>query len=234
MLDIHTHILPNIDDGSRSVAESVAMIRASMEQGVNRLALTPHFYPERESPKRFLERRGESARELSAALAGMKQLPKMCLGAEVAYFEGMSRTEHIDSLCIGRTRMLLVELPFSTWNHRVLDELFDLQDKRGVQLVLAHIDRYLHFQRPGTMRELCERGFWIQASTSFFLDLHTSWLAMRMLRQHKIHFLGSDCHNTSGRVQNMGRAMARIDRRLGPQAIGHLEYMENTVWEGCQ
>jgi len=114
MLDIHTHILPNIDDGSRSVAESVAMIRASMEQGVNRLALTPHFYPERESPKRFLERRGESARELSAALAGMKQLPKMCLGAEVAYFEGMSRTEHIDSLCIGRTRMLLVELPFSS------------------------------------------------------------------------------------------------------------------------
>ena len=57
MVDFHTHILPKMDDGSRSSEESVAMLRMLAEQGIKRVVLTPHYYPEAESPEDCLRRR---------------------------------------------------------------------------------------------------------------------------------------------------------------------------------
>ena len=57
LFDTHTHILPEMDDGSSSVKESIAMLNCLKEQGVSAVALTPHFYPGRESPEEFLRRR---------------------------------------------------------------------------------------------------------------------------------------------------------------------------------
>ena len=75
MTDLHTHILPGIDDGARSVEESLAMLRMERGQGVDTVVLTPHFYRDRENPKRFLRRRKESA----AALAQASETPKVAL-----------------------------------------------------------------------------------------------------------------------------------------------------------
>lgn len=81
MIDLHTHILPGMDDGSRDVLESLAMLEASAAQGVGLVAATPHFYAEENSPERFLSRRAEAAQRLRAALR--PGLPEIRLGAEV-------------------------------------------------------------------------------------------------------------------------------------------------------
>ena len=57
MTDLHTHILPGMDDGARSAEESIHLLRLEWEQGVRRVALTPHFYPQREGLEEFLHRR---------------------------------------------------------------------------------------------------------------------------------------------------------------------------------
>ena len=110
MVDFHTHILPGMDDGSRDVEQSLAMLRMEREQGIETVVLTPHFYARQNAPARFLERRSQSFQKLSAALD--ESCPRLLLGAEVQYFDNMDRAEEIGSLCIGDTGVLLLEMPF--------------------------------------------------------------------------------------------------------------------------
>jgi len=231
MLDTHTHILPKMDDGSKSPAQSIKMLQKEAQQGVTRVIFTPHFYANREDPGKFLRRREESLALLEAEATG-RRLPKWYIGAEVAYFRGMSRIDEIEKLCIAHTNAMLVEMPFCRWDRGMLEELRYLRESRGIQPVLAHVERYIRFQPMGTVRELCDMGLWIQVNASFFLRWQTSWMALRMLKKRNIHFIGSDCHNIKNRPPNMGDALSLIDKRLGQRALMHLRHMESRLLEG--
>ena len=231
MLDTHTHILPKMDDGSKSPEQSIKMLRKEVRQGITRVIFTPHYYANREEPAKFLKRRKESLALLAAESAG-GNMPKCYAGAEVAYFRGMSRIEEIENLCIGHTNAMLIEMPFCKWDRGMLAELEYLRESRGIQPVIAHVERYLRFQSMGIVKDLCDMGFWIQVNASFFLRWQTSWLALRMLKKRNIHFIGSDCHDIKNRPPNMGDAISLIDKRLGRHALMHLRHMESRLLEG--
>lgn len=231
MLDLHTHILPGIDDGSRSVKMSAAMLRREVKDGIGSLVLTPHFYARRQAPEDFLKKRNAAYEELLTAVAEEKAVPDMHLGAEVAYFNGISRAEAADELCIGDTRAMLIEMPFEKWSQSVLGEIEYLMRHRGIQPIIAHIERYMRYQPMGTVAQMCEDGVWIQVNASFFTNWQTRLRAMSMLRKGRIHFIGSDCHNMKDRSPNMGDALDEISLRIGEKAIRHLEDMENRLLE---
>ena len=213
MIDLHAHILPNMDDGSRSVAESIRMLEASADQGVKYIAATPHFYAAENSPAQFLRRR-----EMSAAMlrpVWQSRFPQLALGAEVYYFDGISRTQELDLLKLEHTDLLLLEMPFSAWTGRMVAELLELQGCRNTTVVLAHIERYLAFQKPEVWRKLLDGGVRMQCNAEFFLHWRTRRKALRMLRQGKVHFLGSDCHNMEARPPRLGEAMEAIDKAMG-------------------
>ena len=109
MIDLHTHILPGMDDGAQSVDEAIKMLHLEAEQGIDTVALTPHFYRQNESVSEFLVRRDAAWRELSQAVQGEK-VPSMILGAEVAWMPGMSQWPDLEQLCYQNTKLLLVEL----------------------------------------------------------------------------------------------------------------------------
>ena len=117
MVDFHTHILPGMDDGSKSLRQSLIMLRMEREMGIDTIVLTPHFYARENDPARFLERRERAWERLSGHLG--PRCPRLLLGAEVLYFDNMDNAEHIASLCIGSTGVLLLEMPFcpgkDTW-----------------------------------------------------------------------------------------------------------------------
>lgn len=113
MIDFHSHILPAMDDGSRNIEESLQMLRMLQEQGVERVIATPHFYADENPPDVFLRRRADAWEHLRAHLT--QGLPHVLLGAEVHYFQGISRTAQVRQLCIQDTGVLLLEMPFSGW-----------------------------------------------------------------------------------------------------------------------
>jgi len=232
MLDLHTHILPGVDDGSKSVEMSIAMLRAQAAQETEDIVLTPHFYAHRHSPERFLERRQKAMDRLQEAIGDEDSLPRLHLGAEVAYFDGMSRVEGIERLCIADTRCMLVEMPFCKWNRRILDDVFQLKDYLGLQPILAHIERYTRFQPAGIVGELSERGLLIQANASFFVRWPASMKAMHMLKNRCIHFIGSDCHDPVHRPPNLSEAVGSIERKLGEPAVRYLRHMGRLLLEG--
>lgn len=203
MIDFHTHILPYMDDGSGSVSESVSMLRAEARQGIQDVVLTPHFYAHENSPAQFLERRHRAWRRLKPYL--WPELPKLFFGAEVQYFEGICTVEDIRLLRIEGTDCLLLEMPFSHWSDRVIEDVIALNDADDITVVLAHIERYMAMQNKEVWDRLRACGVLMQSNISFFENWKTRHKAMSMLANGEIHLLGSDCHNMKNRRPNWDR-----------------------------
>lgn len=230
VIDFHTHILPCIDDGSRSVDCSLEMLKMEAEQGINGVVLTPHFYANHESPKDFFARREQSASLLSEAVCGKDGLPKTVLGAEVHYFDGISDCDYLADFAIGDTRCILIELPMRHWDERMLQEIASIKPKRHLTPIIAHLDRYLPaFNAQATFERVLQLPLKVQVNASFFIKRSNRRLALRMLNEGKIHFLGSDCHNTGDRPPNLGSALKIIERRLGASAIGFINSNEKNI-----
>ena len=234
MLDIHTHILPGMDDGSRTPEQSLAMLQREAEQGVRAVALTPHYHAGKEAPDQFVARRKTAQQLLNKVLQGQKDMPELLPGAEVAYFDGMCRSDDIELLCLGRTNAMLIEMPFCKWNQRMLGELQELRQFRGIQPILAHIERYMSFQPSGLFDQLSDSGMLFQVNTSFFLQWQTAWKASSMLKRQKIHFVATDCHDTVKRVPNLGETLKKLEQRLGTQTLAFLEHNAQALLGGME
>ena len=213
MIDFHSHILPNIDDGSQSIEESVKLLDMLSQQGVKKVCATPHFIAIEEDPESFFARRQKSVESLKPVLDETK--PQIKLGAEVLYYSGISRLNDISRFCIEGSRLLLLEMPFSSWNEYIVKEVLELSCSGEFQVILAHIERYLPYQPEETWKKLLEHDVVMQSNASFFLSLRTRRKALKMLRDFRIHLLGSDCHNITSRKPELASARAVIQRKLG-------------------
>lgn len=217
--DFHSHILPKVDDGSASTQESLAMLRKQAEQGIGLVIATPHFYPQHDAPEAFLQRREASAARLRSAMAEHTDLPEVRLGAEVYFYRGISESDALSQLTIDGKRCILIEMPMPPWSESMYRELEEIA-RRGWIPVIAHVDRYIAPMRTfGIPQRLAKLPVLVQANADFFLQRGTRRMALRMLKQHQIHLLGSDCHNLSSRAPNMGEAIALIRKRAGEEAL---------------
>ena len=228
--DFHSHILSNIDDGSSSLEMSIEMLRMEAEQGIRYVVATPHFYAQHDSPRKFLERREASKQQLLREISKYDGLPQLVIGAEVYYFSGMSESESLMDLTIGNTKYILVEMPMSPWTDSMYEELYKIYTQRGLTPIVAHIDRYISpFKTHHIPERLEELPVLVQANASFFQRGFTSKMAMRMLKEEKIHLLGSDCHNISDRTPNLGTALSQIERQLGVDVIKKINLYEKKI-----
>ena len=231
MTDFHSHFLPGIDDGSDSVETSLAMLDMWREQNISRVCATPHFYAEHTTPERFLRRRNAAYNDVRAAMDPAVKYPEILLGAEVRFFDGISNTKELPELCLEGTNLLLLEMPFVRWTERMLGEVADIR-RRGIIPVAAHLERYMSFNAKKTIRRFLDMDLLIQCNAEFFLSMRTSRKALALLREERIHFLGSDAHNISSRAPDLGAALELIDRKLGASSFEHLLRMEEMIDTG--
>ena len=220
MIDFHSHILPAVDDGSKSLEESIAMLELLSLQGVECVVATPHFYANHESVEEFLARRAAAYEALVQALPA--NAPNVVLGAEVRYYEGISRMPELSKLCIGDSKLLLLEMPMSRWTEYTVRELIDLSCTAGVKLVLAHIERYWSLQSRDVWDRLLANDILMQVNASFFLQFGCRRKAIRMLDERIVRFIGSDCHNMTDRKPRMDQAVEAIRKKLGDEFLDRM------------
>lgn len=213
MIDFHTHILPKMDDGSRSVDESLKMLSALKEQGIGTIAATPHFYANDESVYDFVKRRQASYEALAGAVPD--GAPEIILGAEVKYYEGISRLDGLKSLCFQGTKLLLLEMPMKSWTDYNIRELIDISCSGRIIPVLAHVERYMRFQQKSIFDMLLENDVLMQINASFVNGFLTKRKAIGLLGKRNVLFIGSDCHNMSDRPPDIGKAYETIKKKLG-------------------
>ena len=213
MIDWHSHILPKMDDGSRSVEESVQLLTMQKEQGVTTVIATPHFYANDETVERFLERRQKSFERLLEKIP--EGFPGILLGAEVRYYRGISRLSQLKELRVEGSKILLLEMPMSKWSEDIVAELVELSSMSRVRIVLAHIDRYYHFQSASVWKRLCECGILMQVNASFFASFWSKRKALSLLQKGCLHFIGSDCHNMTSRKPMLDLAFDAVGKKFG-------------------
>ena len=219
MIDLHTHILPKMDDGASSSDLSLEMLRMEAEQGVDTVVLTPHFYREKEDPSSFLQRRASSFYRLKDRISELsdkekERLPELFLGAEVAWVPNMDEWSELSQLCLGDSSFLLLELPFYPWSSKMIDQIYDLMSKTGITPIIAHLECYAKLQRWSSIQEILALGIPIQLSTSVFFTIGGRRLAKQLLRHGTGFLLASDCHNTTTRPPNLGNTMAVLKKKF--------------------
>ncbi len=226
MIDFHSHFLPGIDDGSDSLETSLAMLEAWRSQGITEIVATPHFYADQNDPERFLTRRAAAYELLRYEYVNKVNpqgltWPGIRLGAEVHFFDGISRFSGLHELCLEGTDLLLLEMPFRTWTSRMIDEVGLIASTTGIMPVAAHIERYLD-QPNDLVKKFLNLDIYFQSNAEFFLDGATSRKALKMLKKGIITFLGSDAHNTTRRPVNLGPALKVISKALGDAFVENL------------
>lgn len=217
MIDWHSHILPGMDDGSHDAAESILLVNMQKSQGVETVIATPHFYANDETVDSFLDRRKNSYKLLKTALA--EDSPEIILGAEVRYYQGISRMDGLKALRIEGSKLLLLEMPMSSWTEYMVRELIEMSGRSNIKIVLAHIERYMTLQTQNTWNRILECEILMQANASFFTSLSSKRKALTLLKEDDIHFIGSDCHNVTSRPPQIGKAFEIIQKKLGEDYI---------------
>ena len=221
MIDFHSHILPSIDDGSRNVDESIALLKMSADQGIDRIVATPHFYMDQDTIESFLEKRQRSFETLLER--DLNGLPQIELGAEVYFYEELCQADLLSDLAVGGGRYILIEMPFEAWTRRLLDALYRMSIKRRLIPIIAHLERYLPFQKDmGKIQALFTMDVLIQINGSFINNRKTRRQAMKWLKYGNVHILGSDCHNMENRKPNLGPAFEAIEKKLGMSKINEI------------
>lgn len=231
MKDLHTHILPGIDDGSRSVEMSLAILTRMKESGIDGVAATPHFYASQTSPDAFFEKRNEAHQKLMPYLD--EQFPGIRLGAEVFYYDGISRMERILDFRIQGTAILLLELPFGPWSTRVIRELYALSQIPDLRLMIAHTERYLGYQSKETLREFDSIPLIRQSNAEYILSKKDRRKAIRQYKEGEIQLLASDCHNPEDRSPNLAEGLMELGAACGNDARNDMERFTDQIWNGA-
>lgn len=229
MIDFHTHILPRMDDGSHSTDESVLMLRQLYSQGVDMVCATPHFYADASSPDAFLSSRKKSFENLKATVSGAEDIPKILLGAEVAYYEGISESDVLPELTLEGTSYLLLEMPYAYWNDRMRNEIYAISARRGITPVIAHIDRY--FSLHGLKNSIAYfDGLPVlkQVNAGSFGTYFGAKKLSKLFLGNKTHILGSDCHNMNNRRPDINVANDYLNKHC-PEVLTIIKDNEQRI-----
>ena len=221
VIDFHSHILPGIDDGSRNVETSIGMLWMCKEHGVDTMIATPHFYADSNTVERFIDSRQKA---YDKVMAENMDIPQIIMGAEVAFFAGISRAEKTDALKVEGTDIMLLEMPFVTWSDSVVQEVRDLIEKRHFHIILAHIERFL--QIPGNkpyVRQILELPVTVQVNAETLLDFRQKGKMLKMFKKRQAHIIGSDCHGMHHRVPNLWLGREVLEKKLGHEFLENMD-----------
>ncbi len=216
-LDIHSHILHDIDDGAKDLNESLALLENMYFQGITDVIATPHFYPQTDILDNFLETASRRFGELKKTSEN-KNLPNIYLGCEVFYYSGISKASSLEKLTLGGSDYILLEPDFSQLGIGFQKELLYLRDTIDITPIIAHIERY-HKERgyKKLITFIKENGILTQVNASSFTNRHYTRTLKKLINEDVISFIATDTHSLEHRPPMLQEAFAIIEEKFGAE-----------------
>lgn len=197
MVDLHSHILYGIDDGSKTLEESLEILNNAYTGGVTDIVVTPHFIKDSK-----YKANNKKKRELLDSL--VKELKKnhiplhLYLGNEVFIDEGLSKLLDKDIATIHGSKYLLIELPMGR-KYSLIEEVLDELDEVGIIPIIAHPERYLSYYKDyDFFYWLKNRGCYFQSNIGSLFGEYgrkSKKMMKELLKRDLIDFIGSDIHH---------------------------------------
>lgn len=214
LYDVHTHILPGVDDGSRNMQETRRMLQMQRQQGVLHVIATPHFAvgDRQKSPDQLrdiLEQVKETAKRIDPEMT-------LDLGNELLNGPGVTRAlQQGEALTLAGTRYILVEF-LPTDRYSVIYQALRDYIMEGYIPVVAHMERYETLMSDRKkIEELIMLGAYFQMNAESLIGRRFSRrpaVCRRLVEEGLIHFIGSDCHRSDQRTPVMEDALSYLSK----------------------
>ena len=239
MIDIHSHIIPNVDDGARSVEETFNILKEAQEAGFTDVILTSHF---------LLNYYETNAQELIFWKEKLQEVLKK-QGTKINLHSGMEiyitnqmeeLLENKKILTLANSRYMLIELPLSS-TVKNLDYVLYFLESISIKPIIAHPERYKCVQEnPELVEEYINKGALIQCNYASILGLYgdkAKKTVKKLLKNNLVDFLGSDCHKPNQIYLLVPEAIKKIKKLIGDsrfEKISNLNpqrILKNEEWE---
>lgn len=235
MIDIHCHILPGIDDGAKTIEDSIDMAQSAVENGISHIIATPHH-----NARSWLNPKADvisAVHQLNEALTDADVPLTVSAGQEVRISGNL--IEQIDNdeiVFLDETnRYLLIEFPTPAvprYTKNIFYQLFE----REIISVIAHPERnHAIAENPDILHDLVANGALAQVTTSSYsgdLGKKIEKLSKDLIRADLIHIIASDAHNIHNRPFNMDKALKKLEKEFGRDKAKYFQSNSKRILEG--
>lgn len=217
MIDIHTHLIPNVDDGSKNVDITFKTFEEAQRVGFTDIILTSHYIPEyNETKKEELTFWKENLQEV---LKSKNSKLKLHSGMEIYISENINEfIEQGKLLTLANSKYILMELPMNT-TVNYLNYVIYFLESIGLKLIIAHPERYRNVQKtPNIVKEYIEKGCLMQCNYGSILGKYgkeAKDTIKYLLKNNLVHFIATDCHNSGGIYLEVPKALKKIEKIIG-------------------
>lgn len=234
MTDVHSHILFGIDDGSRTISESIELLKKLKSVGFNNVILTPHFILDSTYNSNY-ESNIKIYNELKERLISENIDINIYLGNEIFIDKNVpTLLEKNIITSLNGTKYVLVEFPMHNKLLNIEDILYEIRSK-GYEVVIAHPERYDAFKEDYSIVDtLREDGFLFQSNYSSILGYYgkdSIKLLKYMLKRHYIDFLGTDIHRIEKTyvIDNFKKIEKHIIKVTGSEYYNKIQLNNNKL-----
>lgn len=224
MIDVHSHVIPKIDDGSKTFEESYTMFMEAYEAGFTDIISTSHYiekYYETDSITRhaWIQAMNKVLKENKVGL-------KLYCGSEIYITQNLIKLiKDKKASTLVDSRYVLFELPMNN-NVRYLNEMIFEIKSIGMIPVIAHPERYLYVQKdPNILIHLIEQGALFQSNYASIIGYYgkdAKKTLNKLLKNDMVHFLGTDCHKPNSIYSKMNEIMLELKKVIDNEKIEKL------------
>lgn len=218
LIDIHSHIIPNVDDGPKSFEESLKMIQKMSDDGIKTVIATPHVQKAVANTTRQFQvdqfyKLKEKAKDIKIDLV---------LGAEINYNEDINT--NFEKYLLGNSNYILMEFPY----HRdtPINDIMKGIIEQGFKPIVAHIERYTYLNRVD-YNDIINTGALLQVNASSILNERSRFeneAANYLIENKLIDFIGSDAHALNRRPPNLGEAYTYLKNEIDKEYLNLIFY----------
>lgn len=224
MIDIHSHILPNIDDGARSIEETFNLIKEAQKAGFEAIVSTSHYmenYYETDVPEREVW-----VKAICENLQTKNIETNLYLGNEIYFSDNIIELlEQRKASTINDTSYVLFELPLNAEPMNLYDVVYEMLQYKLVP-ILAHPERYSYVQKdPDLVYDLIEKGVLMQANYGSIIGQYgekAQIIVRKFFENNMVHFLGSDVHRPNTIYPKIPQILREIESIIGSEKLEEL------------
>lgn len=228
VIDIHSHILPGVDDGAKSEEDSIAMAQAAAAQGIHTIVATPHHKNgvfENTKPSIM------TSVSILQELLMQEDIPLTVLPGQEIRLNGdmVEDIENDDLLSLNHSKYIFVELPTSSVPRYTNQMMYNLQ-MQGYTPLIVHPERNEELlEHPSKLYDLVQKGVITQVTAGSIIGKFgkaVQKFSMQLIESNLTHFIASDAHNTSSRGFCMQEAFQAVKDQFGMDV--YYVFMENS------
>lgn len=216
IVDIHSHILPNLDDGSRNLQETKEMIDIAVQEGIEAIIATPHY--EAGANQEFIVKYQQAFEEVRQYIEA-NQIPlELYQGNEIYYSESVPELLQKNEVhTLNGTPYILMEFPIEM-GYSSIQRAVNAVSYAGYWPIIAHTERYPVLRDIKKVYELIRMGAYIQLNTNAITGKEgwrTKQFCKKLLKHHMVHVVGTDAHGSRHRRPKMKECLGYLDKKFG-------------------